>query len=1255
MNKILETSKQANVNALNYFKNFLEPDDNKSEFKLKNEKNENLNKEAEIKAFLWFNIENWIFNEEDNDKQTKSLEKKLKAKNAEIIFDWIIEDTRYDNKYLKDNWINIIRVRHIIWKKLNNWKIENVDEYLLTVKSRWENKFEVHEFEKEYTKEELDKIMEENDLFPTRKYKKYRTEYKSNISDLESNKSKRNIKKNNYQNKDENVKFAFDKYLNYTEKEILEEKKNNWNWDIVLKNYWKIPKFVEIESEKWVEAVKKTTEVLWLENTALTLKWVRELLNYFEFKDKLNSIDFEESKIDKNKYDKKIKKHSRFYNQFIKYILDDKIFINNELFTTIDKIKNNEDKKKLISNTKKISLFLTVSIKESLKRLINENPKYIDFFEDFFEKDNNLEFNEKFYKKINRYLPWFEIAISNSIKKHLENYDKLDEYILEDIIKKQITKFLELLFIFWNNLNRKQFEKLLNVSSVKNENEFEQLKLKIDKLSKDENPNSLLTSKILRNCYSELYFDNNKNSNNKLKNKNLEQKLEEHIVENFGMLSKSFNIWLNSPKENENKSSEFILNLEKNFLDIFDIILILKKNNIAFTSFDWMRKENVLDKILEDSKFKEILSSIENCSLWDIEWWIELEQSLFKKFLEWLNSEDKNKAITKIKKDYLDFNEWNINKISSKKVKYWEKDITIQDFEEIVKNQKEFDLSKISYDLWKTSPYALRLKIYIKYILKSEEKHKEIYSEITEYDEKNTNNKKITSFIKIEYSKVNNINNIDEIDMNSSNFKNYKSKILKQIKESYNVFTNTNENKEDYIKLFETNKNDSDLLVAWLRFSFKFTQKDKENKNIKDLHISSENFLEQIVYNVDKNKIKADLIIWTSDAQTTSGWYTDYMNKKHNHSIEKWLVQIDKSFYIKNSDNTKTFFKDKEDFYLPNSGTKDFLDIKNYILEGLDLCTQILNWNFVNKNTNYYKQLEKINFSFNDITMISKLKEFLKYSIDILDTSNKMLENSKMNQAFFEKIDDSFKEKLNLNNDEISIWDLKLLDRVFAKNMSKYSGHLSKIWDINRMMIVKDSFEELTTSASDFIELVWNFEEVTQIWIEDNIWNIFEKAKKNSWYRDAKMTLVLKNWNTIEVQFQLKEYLNIKHNWIKLDNYLENKINDELSFFEKENNRKTFSKKEQNEIINECKNKNDKIKFPKNFYINILWIDKEDSILDWIILKDDDKLVDDYLYNLSRISIEWTKIKEKIEKIQNVLYDIAGWKAAKKEVEKVLS
>jgi hypothetical protein len=226
-----------------------------------------------------------------------------------------------------------------------------------------------------------------------------------------------------------------------------------------------------------------------------------------------------------------------------------------------------------------------------------------------------------------------------------------------------------------------------------------------------------------------------------------------------------------------------------------------------------------------------------------------------------------------------------------------------------------------------------------------------------------------------------------------------------------------------------------------------------------------------------------------------------------------------------------------------------------------------------------------------------------------------------------------FYKKLWISKGDIKIWEIKDIPRVVEKNTSKYSWKLNEIWDINRMLIIQDNTEDLALVTSNFIEYAWRISEVKEIRLEDKIWNLFEKAEKNSWYRDAKITLALENGNTIEVQFQLSAFYEIKEKWLEITEDLFNRIKKEISFDENE----------KNEIINFCKRKS--IKLPMIF---------KEFFDDESILVDNNIFKEQTWYDISR-AIFSKSIKNKLQTIWRFLYDTAWLEVAKKEEKRITS
>ena len=195
---------------------------------MKSEETEN---EIEIKVFL--------IDENKGTEYIKNHHREIQNKilnnlNWEVIFDWLIEDTRYlDTKnykesYLKKQGIDVIRIRKQTDFK-ENIKPDNLsakweEKYLYTVKSRDENDNNL-EYEIEVDKnhnEELKKSW----LKEIKKSEKYRKELKFFVK---INENWKEVKKE--------IKVAFDEYtdeINKNIKPFFEIESNNE--DAIKKN-----------------------------------------------------------------------------------------------------------------------------------------------------------------------------------------------------------------------------------------------------------------------------------------------------------------------------------------------------------------------------------------------------------------------------------------------------------------------------------------------------------------------------------------------------------------------------------------------------------------------------------------------------------------------------------------------------------------------------------------------------------------------------------------------------------------------------------------------------------------------------------------------------------------------------------------------------------------------------------------------------------------------------------------------------------
>ena len=445
------------------------------------------------------------------------------------------------------------------------------------------------------------------------------------------------------------------------------------------------------------------------------------------------------------------------------------------------------------------------------------------------------------------------------------------------------------------------------------------------------------------------------------------------------------------------------------------------------------------------------------------------------------------------------------------------------------------------------------------------------------------------------------------------------------------------------------------------------------------LEIESLTFTEQVIGNLkDKNlikiwtnweiewKLKWKLRIWTSNSYNTITWDLENLTKLFKRIANWKSADLNNNFSIQ-IDEQKEKFKNIKWLYIPeqiNRNTNDLDEIKEYVNDWLSIVRKFMDWKKINKNSlpdwekKYLTFLEKINFPINEEKYQKKLLEFLKFiKKETFWIITEQHNNSEEDTKF---ITETFKENTEFINelfvwtswsiDDIKIWWTKKIIWGYIKWISKYWGNYEKIWDKTRMTILWDSVYNLALLISNFIEQVNKIPEVVKIKLEDKIWNIFKKAKRENGYRDVKITLDLENWNSVEVQFQLKDYFKIKHTWMKIDSNLENKLNPQ-----NDSSRKiVFDKKEITKIIDFYKNSSEKI--PEDFAKIFLWLKDSDFKKDEYknIFSNEALFSADFTYRLEReIWIE--SIINKFKEIDIRLFDgIAAWKIAKKEIQRIM-
>ena len=351
--------------------------------------------------------------------------------------------------------------------------------------------------------------------------------------------------------------------------------------------------------------------------------------------------------------------------------------------------------------------------------------------------------------------------------------------------------------------------------------------------------------------------------------------------------------------------------------------------------------------------------------------------------------------------------------------------------------------------------------------------------------------------------------------------------------------------------------------------------------------------------------------------------------------------------------------KDFTNLYLPKDEKTDYKQSINFLINWIKVVRTLLNWDKPNKNNEYLKLLKEINFPFNDSKSLKKLLEFQKFifkvTLPVIDNLDKKSKNNTDN--FINKIHNYIKDSAWYEEwINFKLTESKWFYRTSEKVIKNYWWDIEQIADSTRATIFWDNLSDLSTKISDLVKWLKKEWWIKSIRFEDKIWNIFKKAGRPNWYRDATLAITNKDWTTVEIQFHLKSQYAIKtgnlivseNNWSKIlnldDKWFKIKNYDIWEKIESENIRFTDIEKEV--LIDYCFTTGFKI--PKSFAV--LFDIEDESIID-----NNEKFNTDFTYKLERTL--WKideQINNKLLTLDRILFDIADGDLAIKEIKRIM-
>lgn len=943
------------------------------------------------------------------------------------------------------------------------------------------------------------------------------------------------------------------------------------------------------------------------------------------------------------------------------YSIDNKINIKWNLVNENKNITDHKNifKEKVSSLLWDEKLFLNINEDDFLERALKFWFKeWLNSNNSFFEKYSKLdeyELDNELTNKIKKYLPIHEQILYKVLNEEIEKLEKKDKKNIKNAFHNLIKKYFYIMFIFSEKIKLSDLEKNLSLSLEELSFDFASAKMDIqnlnnfwdevvEKLGKrfdiNEENKSSSSEKFFATMYRRLYKEIWKEWES---NKWLEiwKKLENEIKIAFEEIFYIFETWI----EFGFKDDEKLKNLQIFTRKIVEWILYFKKQNIAFNDFE---HKNFLNS-------KSFINSLEN------------------NILSFLRDKDSKHFKSDFKDEFLEFLEstletkenWeNIKENLILKLKEKTEKIAKSRIPEETKYLENLDIENVDFTDWKKIPESQKYNSVFSQVIakngkiefadflefKNEEKFKELFELYYEYyakdkDKEIDKNKKIKDENKeIEKEKTRKI---------------FRESLEKQFEEVKNLEWMS---VKDFI---ENDVNNLNLLILWWRFILKirFLEKNNLELNIENIK-TNENLKENEYWVVEKisERLKEENVDILKNVIFSIDWKVRNTSQEKDfiwlneliNSLKKWIIDLSKE-KIKLINGEEKIIWSIHDLYLPKWITsrkwstleRDLSDIESFVNGWIDLCYKILRWD--NSELTIYEEsygkvlLEnKIIRSLNPDDFSIEEKDNLQKFANIL----KFIKNRRKYLIIMMKTAESDKEKLEENkslkrllneHSKSGLWPDKAFHRAYTKLIDEYGGNFNKLWDLTRARVVSKDLDENIKNVVEFIKTASNDDNITNVSIVDSTWEPISIPKKDSWYRDIKIFVKLKSWNTMEVQFQVEEMYKVKDEWIDL-----NEENNE--------NKKIFEKMEKEWVLLNQEDLKELLKFAKerniilptkNILEKMMW--ENTNEIDWNsyenILKAT-KITTDYTYNIAR-QLKWYSVWKKLTRLERILADSA--------------
>lgn len=331
------------------------------------------------------------------------------------------------------------------------------------------------------------------------------------------------------------------------------------------------------------------------------------------------------------------------------------------------------------------------------------------------------------------------------------------------------------------------------------------------------------------------------------------------------------------------------------------------------------------------------------------------------------------------------------------------------------------------------------------------------------------------------------------------------------------------------------------------------------------------------------------------------------------------------------------------------------LSTEAYINHSISICNELLQWKAISGKGRFNNSLVKnwlINKKWKEYILnvgdrakrikIEYLLEFLNdHALFNAKELAKKRETAKKGRDFLiEKFDnDDFRKKCNIDASKMSIGPYKDYDRAFDKVMNKYSGNISWVKDMSRMLLVANTKWEMTKLINNFGKYINNIDDIEQFALDDMTKNDYETMiSKWTGYREMRGTLRLKDGNTVEVQFHYQPYVDIKksrkNGWVPIDF---SSLVDDMRKYDI-----SFDTTGRQELIKAAKKQGDKglLPLPEEIY----WKREEKRKFSWNKnFSLNVKVYADYFYKLAQAIPKTNKqLIKNIERLERILYNRAN-------------